>query len=34
MSTTALIIMVTVQILVTCTTGYFFWRVLKTPPKL
>ncbi len=33
MSTTALIIMITVQLLVTCTTGYFFLRVLKTPPK-
>lgn len=33
MNTTALILMVTVQVTVTAFTAYFFWRVLKTPPK-
>lgn len=33
MNTSALILMVTVQVTVTSITTYFFWRVLKTPPK-
>ncbi len=33
MSTFALILMITVQGLVACTTAYFFFKVLKTPPK-
>ncbi len=33
MSTTALIFMVTTYSVVTFVTVYFFWRVLKTPPK-
>lgn len=33
MNTSALILMVTVQVIVTAITVYFFWRVLKTPPK-
>lgn len=33
MNTTALILMLTVQIAVTCITLYFFWKVLKTPPR-
>lgn len=33
MSTSALILMVSVQSLVTVVTVYFLMRVLKTPPK-
>lgn len=33
MSTSALITMVSVQVSVTAITAYFFWKVLKTPPK-
>lgn len=33
MNTSALILMLLVQITVTCVTCYFFWKVLKTPPK-
>lgn len=33
MSTTALIFMVTTYSVVTFVTVYFFWKVLKTPPK-
>lgn len=33
MNTTALVLMLTVQITVTCITLYFFWKVLKTPPR-
>ncbi len=33
MSTSALITMILVQVTVTAITAYFFWRVLKTPPK-
>ena len=33
MSTTAFIFMVTTYSVVTLVTVYFFWRVLKTPPK-
>lgn len=33
MNSTALILMVTVQVTVLCITGYFFYRVLTTPPK-
>lgn len=33
MGTSALIMMVTVQVLVTIITFSFFWKVLRTPPK-
>jgi hypothetical protein len=33
MTTGALILMILVQVTVTCITGYFFYRVLKTPPR-
>ena len=33
MNSSALILMLTVMISVTCVTLYFFWKVLKTPPK-
>lgn len=33
MTTSAFILMVTVQLTVACITGYFFWKVLNTPPK-
>lgn len=33
MNTSALILMATVQLLVTIFTIYFFVKVLKTPPK-
>lgn len=33
MTTSALITMLLVQLTVTGITGYFFWKVLKTPPK-
>tara|TARA_Y100000589_G_scaffold328039_1_gene371266 strand:+ start:99999 stop:100160 length:162 start_codon:yes stop_codon:yes gene_type:complete len=33
METSALIMMITVQGTVTLLTGYFFYKVLKTPPK-
>lgn len=33
MTTSALITMVLVQVTVTVVTAYFFWKVLKTPPK-
>jgi hypothetical protein len=33
MSTEALVFMVTVQTTVTIITAYFFYRVLRTPPK-
>jgi len=33
MSTTALIFMVTTYVVVTAVTAFFFWKVLKTPPK-
>ena len=33
MTTSALILMIIVQVSVTCLTGYFFYKVLKTPPK-
>lgn len=33
MSTSALITMLLVQVIVTVITGYFFMKVLKTPPK-
>ena len=32
MTTSALILMVVVQVTVTVVTGYFFWKVLRTPP--
>lgn len=33
MTTGALILMISVQATVTIITGYFFYKVLKTPPK-
>ncbi len=33
MNSTAVIIMAATMLLVTSVTGYFFIRVLKTPPK-
>jgi hypothetical protein len=33
MSTGAFVLMVAVQLTVTLITGFFFWKVLKTPPK-
>lgn len=34
MSNGALIMMVVTMVLVTGATAYFFWKVLKTPPRL
>lgn len=33
MNTSALIMMVLTQVTVTAVTVFFFWKVLKTPPK-
>lgn len=33
MNSTALTMMLVTEIAVTCITVYFFYRVLKTPPK-
>jgi hypothetical protein len=33
MTTSALVLMILVQGIVAFLTGYFFWRVLTTPPK-
>ncbi|HKJ44334.1 MAG TPA: hypothetical protein VJ991_00780 [Balneolales bacterium] len=33
MNATALTLMIVVQVSVTGITGYFFWRVLKSPPE-
>lgn len=33
MNYSALILMLTTQITVIAVTAYFFWKVLKTPPK-
>jgi len=33
MNTSALVLMLMVQVTVACITAYFFWKVLKTPPK-
>lgn len=33
MTSSALTLMVLVQVSVTCITVYFFWKVLKTPPQ-
>ena len=33
MNPVAAILMILVQLTVTAMTGYFFWRVLKTPQK-
>ncbi len=33
MTTSALILMIVVQATVTVVTGYFFFKVLKTPPN-
>jgi hypothetical protein len=34
MTTTALLMMVIVQVSVMVITAYLFWKVLKTPPKV
>ena len=33
MNPVAAVLMIVVQVTVTAITGYFFWRVLKTPSK-
>lgn len=33
MNTSALVLMVCTQLIVVCITGYFFYRVLTTPPR-
>lgn len=33
MSTSALVLLISVWTIVIATTGYFFYRVLTTPPK-
>lgn len=33
MSTSALIMMIVTEATITIITVYFFWKVLKTPPK-
>jgi hypothetical protein len=33
MNTSALVLMVATQLAVVCITGYFFYRVLTTPPR-
>lgn len=33
MNSIALFLMVATMLIVTVATGYFFWKVLKTPPK-
>jgi hypothetical protein len=33
MTTSAIIMMIGVQMTVACITAYFFWKVLKTPPR-
>lgn len=33
MNTSAIILMVSVQLTVICCVGYFYYRVLTTPPK-
>lgn len=33
MNTSALILMIATQTIVTAFTIYFFWKVLKTPPR-
>jgi hypothetical protein len=33
MTSSALILMVVVQVSVTIVTAFFFWKVLSTPPK-
>jgi hypothetical protein len=33
MSTSALVMMIVTEATITVITGYFFWKVLKTPPK-
>ncbi len=33
MNASALILMLLVQVTVTCITGYFFLKVLRTPPR-
>jgi hypothetical protein len=33
MTTIALVTMITVQVLVTLISGYFFWKILTAKPK-
>lgn len=33
MNSSALIMMLVTEITVVCVTGYFFYKVLRTPPK-
>lgn len=33
MNTSALVLMVSVQLIVVCCVAYFYYRVLKTPPR-
>lgn len=33
MNTSALITMIATEVIITAVTFYFFWRVLKTPPR-
>lgn len=33
MNTIAIVLMVSVQVVVTLATGYFFVRILRTPPR-
>jgi hypothetical protein len=33
MTTSALVLMLTTMVTVTLFTGYFFWKVVRTPPK-
>ncbi len=33
MNTSAILLMVATQVMVAGFTAYFFWRVLKTPPR-
>ena len=33
METSALVLMIVVQVTVTCITGYFFYKVLTVKPK-
>lgn len=33
MNTTALFLMIVTMLIVSLATGYFFWKVLRTPPQ-
>jgi len=33
MSTSALVMMIVTEVVITVITGFFFWKVLKTPSK-